>query len=107
MLQGGQQVAHGLGVAAVPPAGLVHGRSRDLQGGAAQDLGTVFSFADLTMGLLGVVNLIGLAWMSKLALRLLRDYDDQLAAGAVPRFNPDDYADLGIDRRAWEELPPK
>jgi AGCS family alanine or glycine:cation symporter len=37
--------------------------------GAAQDLGTVFSFADLTMGLLGVVNLIGLIWMSRLALR--------------------------------------
>lgn len=69
--------------------------------GAAQDLGTVFGFADLTMGLLGVVNLIGLLWMSKLALRLLRDYDDQLAAGKAPRLNPDDFADLDIDRRAW------
>ncbi|EAQ99082.1 alanine/glycine:cation symporter family protein [Congregibacter litoralis] len=69
--------------------------------GAAQDLGTVFGFADLTMGLLGVVNLIGLLWMSKLALRLLRDYDDQLAAGKAPRLNPDDFSDLDIDRRAW------
>jgi AGCS family alanine or glycine:cation symporter len=71
--------------------------------GAAQDLGTVFGFADLTMGLLGVVNLIGLLWMSKLALRLLRDYDQQLAAGKQPRLHADDYADLDIDRRAWPD----
>jgi AGCS family alanine or glycine:cation symporter len=69
--------------------------------GAAQDLGTVFGFADLTMGLLGVVNLIGLIWMSKLALRLLRDYDSQLAAGHEPVLNPDDWSDLDIDREAW------
>jgi AGCS family alanine or glycine:cation symporter len=56
------------------------------------------------MGLLGVVNLIGLLWMSKLALRLLRDYDQQLAAGKQPRLHADDYAtDLDIDRRAWPD----
>lgn len=71
--------------------------------GAAQDLGTVFGFADLTMGLLGVVNLIGLLWMSKLALRILRDYDQQLSEGKEPRLHADDYADLDIDRRAWPD----
>ncbi len=71
--------------------------------GAAQDLGTVFGFADLTMGLLGVVNLVGLFWMSKLALRLLRDYDSQLKAGKLPRLHAEDYADLDIDRRAWPD----
>ena len=69
--------------------------------GAAQDLGTVFGFADLSMGLLGLVNLIGLLGMSRLALRLLRDYDEQLRAGQSPTFNPDDFADLDIDRGAW------
>lgn len=73
--------------------------------GAAQDLGTVFGFADLTMGLLGLVNLIGLLWMSRLALRLLRDYDEQRRAGQSPVFNPDDFADLDIDRRAWPSAP--
>ena len=71
--------------------------------GSAQDLGTVFGFADLTMGLLGVVNLVGLLWMSKLALRLLRDYDQQLSEGKQPRLHVDDYADLDIDRRAWPD----
>lgn len=69
--------------------------------GSAQDLGTVFGFADLTMGLLGVVNLIGLLWMSKLALRLLKDYDRQLAAGKRPQLDPADFADLDIDHAAW------
>lgn len=71
--------------------------------GAAQDLGTVFGFADLTMGLLGVVNLIGLIFMSKLALRILKDYDDQLARGEQPKLRADDYRDLDIDRDAWPD----
>jgi AGCS family alanine or glycine:cation symporter len=71
--------------------------------GSAQDLGTVFGFADLTMGLLGLVNLIGLIWMYRICMRLLGDYDTQLASGAAPRLRPDDFADLDIDRRAWPD----
>ena len=71
--------------------------------GALQDLGTVFSFADLTMGLLGVVNLIAIAAMSKTGLRLLRDYDEQLAAGKTPRLDPDKFSDLDIDASAWRD----
>lgn len=69
--------------------------------GSAQDLGTVFGFADLTMGLLGLVNLVGLIWMYRIGMRLLRDYDTQLAAGGEPRFDPAAFADLDIDQRAW------
>ena len=71
--------------------------------GAAQDLGTVFGFADLTMGLLGLVNLFGLLWMFRLGMRLLRDYDRQLASGVEPRLHGNDWADLDIDRRAWPD----
>lgn len=72
--------------------------------GSAQDLGTVFGFADLTMGLLGLVNLFGLVCMYRLGIRLLRDYDGQVAAGRDPVFDPDKFADLDIDRRAWKPL---
>ncbi len=72
--------------------------------GSAQDLGTVFGFADLTMGLLGLVNLFGLVCMYRLGIRLLRDYDRQVAAGDDPLFDPDAFEDLDIDRRAW---PPR
>ena len=68
-----------------------------------QDLGTVFGFADLTMGLLGLVNLLGLVWMYKLGMRVLRDYDSQLAAGKAPRLRVEDYSDLDIDPRAWQD----
>lgn len=71
--------------------------------GSMQDLGTVFGFADLTMGLLGVVNLFGIALLSKTGLRLLRDYDEQLAAGKTPRLDPDKFSDLDIDPVAWRD----
>lgn len=71
--------------------------------GALQDLGTVFGFADLTMGLLGLVNLVGLVWMFRLGMRLLRDYDQQLAAGGEPRLRTEDYNDLDIDPNAWRD----
>lgn len=71
--------------------------------GSAQDLTTVFGFADLTMGLLGLVNLVGLLWMFKLGMRVLRDYDDQLSRGEEPRLRASDWTDLDIDRRAWPD----
>lgn len=71
--------------------------------GSVQNLGTVFSFADLTMGLLAIVNIIGLVWMFKIGLRVMRDYDQQLASGVTPRLRLEDYADLEIDTLAWSD----
>ena len=71
--------------------------------GSLQDLGTVFGFAELTMGLLALVNLIGLLWMYKIGMRLLRDYDSQLNAGLEPRLRLEDWRDLDIDERAWRD----
>ncbi|WP_120997317.1 alanine/glycine:cation symporter family protein [Stutzerimonas urumqiensis] len=74
--------------------------------GSLQDLGTVFAFADVTMGLLAIVNLIALALLFKTGLRLMRDYDGQVRAGATqPVLDPKVYADLDIDRSAWPDVP--
>ncbi len=70
-----------------------------------QDLRTIFNFADLTMALLALVNLIALALMMKVCFRLLRDYDEQSRAGQVPVFKPEDFPDLKIDRDAWSDVP--
>jgi AGCS family alanine or glycine:cation symporter len=43
--------------------------------GATTDLGTVFGFADVTMGLLALANLIALLFLVKPGLRILRDFD--------------------------------
>jgi hypothetical protein len=42
-----------------------------------QDLSTVFAFADITMTCLAFVNLVALALLFKVGLRVMRDYDEQ------------------------------
>jgi len=65
--------------------------------GSVQDLGTVFGFADLTMGLLALVNLIALIGLRKVALRLLRDYEQHRDRP----FDATGFADLDLDARVW------
>ncbi|CAE6953895.1 putative sodium/glutamine symporter GlnT [Pseudomonas marincola] len=70
--------------------------------GSVQDLGTVFAFADVTMGLLAICNLIALALLFKVGLRLMRDYDKQIKAGVKsPVFDPKGFADLDLDPTVW------
>jgi AGCS family alanine or glycine:cation symporter len=70
--------------------------------GSVQDLGTAFGFADVTMGLLAVVNLVAVVLLIKVGLRIIKDFDQQIRAGVErPVFDPDKFADLDIDREAW------
>ncbi|WP_111415193.1 alanine/glycine:cation symporter family protein [Billgrantia lactosivorans] len=74
--------------------------------GAMTDLGTVFAFADVTMGFLALANLIALLLLFKPGLRILRDFDDQIRAGIRhPVFDAGKFADLDIDPAAWEIEP--
>ena len=70
--------------------------------GSVQNLSTVFAFADITMTCLAFVNLIALAMLFKVGLRVMRDYDDQRKAGVgQPVFDSSKFADLDLDRNAW------
>ena len=70
--------------------------------GAIMDLGTVFGFADLTMGLLALVNLIALTLLFKTGKRVLGDYDRQLKSGnKVPTFQAEKFTDLNLDAESW------
>ena len=70
--------------------------------GATTDLGTVFAFADVTMGLLALANLLALALLFKKGLRLMRDFDDQLNRGVrEPVFDARRFADMGVEPQAW------
>jgi AGCS family alanine or glycine:cation symporter len=72
--------------------------------GSIQDLGTVFAFADLAMGLLAICNLAALALLLKIGMRILRDFDDQVGRGIdEPVMHARRFEDLDIDRRAWEQ----
>ena len=74
--------------------------------GSVQDLGTVFAFADVTMGLLAICNLIALALLFKVGLRLMRDYDSQIKAGVEsPVLDAKQFADLDLDPAVWGNQP--
>ncbi|MGC9525297.1 MAG: alanine/glycine:cation symporter family protein [Limnospira sp.] len=78
--------------------------------GAVQDLSTVFGFADVTMGLLAIVNLVALVMLFKVSLQVMGDFDRQIAAGvAQPIFDSDRFPGLNLDRKAWPpaNLTPK
>lgn len=72
-------------------------------GAVAPGATAVFFFSDPMMGVLALVNLLAIMMLFPVAMRLLRDFRAQLSAGvARPVLNPDDYADLDIDREAWK-----
>ena len=70
--------------------------------GSMQDLSTVFGFADVTMGLLALVNLFAVFMLFKVGLRLMRDYDSQIQAGVQsPVLDARQFADLDLDPQVW------
>ncbi|MBI1391838.1 MAG: amino acid carrier protein [Alphaproteobacteria bacterium] len=69
--------------------------------GSTANLGAAFGFADLTMGLLALVNLTALVLLAPIALRVLADFDGQLKEGRAPVFDPARFADLRINADAW------
>lgn len=74
--------------------------------GSVQDLSTVFAFADITMTLSALVNLIALVLLCRVCLRLLADYDAQRKAGvAEPVLTTDAFQDLNIERTIWVDPP--
>lgn len=74
--------------------------------GSMQHLGTVFAFADITMTCLAFVNLTALALLVKVGLRVLKDYDNQRAAGvSQPVFDSSKFADLDLDPDSWPANP--
>jgi len=66
-----------------------------------QDLGTVFGFLDLTMGLLAVVNLAALWALYPVAVRLLAHYEKHTHASGSATFTADQMPDLSLDQASW------
>ncbi|MDO6461309.1 alanine/glycine:cation symporter family protein [Granulosicoccaceae sp. 1_MG-2023] len=72
-------------------------------GAAAPSATSVFFFADPLMGLLALVNLVAIIMLFPVAMRVVDDFRAQLRAGVErPVFDPDKFADLSIDRQAWD-----
>ena len=73
-----------------------------------QDMATIFSFSDLTMGLLAVVNLVALWALFPVGMSLLRDFE----AGhnrSTPVFDRARMPEQNLDPESWPgvETPAK
>ena len=65
----------------------------------------VFFFSDPMMGVLAIVNLLAIAMLFPVALRLIRDYRAQLNAGIEhPVLDVAEWSDLDIDPDAWSDV---
>lgn len=73
--------------------------------GAKAGFGIVWGMADLSMGLMALLNLIVIAIIGKVAFVALKDYRDQRKAGKNPQF----YADTikGLKSDIWTDRPVK
>lgn len=76
--------------------------------GAIASLPAIWNFADLSMGLMALVNLIAILILSPVALRILRDYERQIKEGKTSeqiKFDPDDFVKLKdeANRDAWTD----
>lgn len=70
--------------------------------GALSTLNFVWNFADITMGLMAICNLIAISLLGKYAFRLLQDYRQQKKAGIKdPIFTKDKMPDIEKDIECW------
>jgi len=72
--------------------------------GALQTVATVFAFADASMGLMAIINLVAVLLLSGTVVALTRDYFQQRATGAEPRFVSRNFPGLGdrVDHDIWD-----
>lgn len=76
--------------------------------GSVASLPAIWNFADLSMGLMALTNLVAIVLLSPVALRVLRDYERQIKEGKTPdqiTFDPDQFVKLKdeANRDAWKD----
>jgi AGCS family alanine or glycine:cation symporter len=71
--------------------------------GAVAELQLVWSLADLSMGLMALLNVAAILLLSPVAFTVIRDYTDQLKGGGVPVFDREKFPDISkrIDPDVW------
>ncbi|MDH6016997.1 alanine/glycine:cation symporter family protein [Vibrio splendidus] len=62
--------------------------------GSLATLPTVWALADVSMGLMAIVNLVAIILLSGIVIKLAKDYNRQLDEGKVPTFDADDFPEL-------------
>ncbi|ELV8590416.1 TPA: alanine/glycine:cation symporter family protein [Vibrio vulnificus] len=72
--------------------------------GAIAPLPVVWALADVSMGLMAIVNLVAILLLSGIVIKLAKDYNRQLQAGKLPTFNADDFPELKsqLEEGIWD-----
>ena len=66
--------------------------------GAQADFSVVWNLADVTMGLMAIVNIIAMFMLGKVALKVLKHYEKQKKEGKKPVFYEDE---VGLTGTVW------
>ncbi|KPZ69009.1 Amino-acid carrier protein AlsT [Shewanella sp. P1-14-1] len=75
--------------------------------GAVAKINIVWNLADVSMGLMALVNMIALLLLSGLAVRVINDYRQQIKAGEEPMFDTDKFPELAeqLEDGIWKNKP--
>ena len=73
--------------------------------GALADLPTVWAMADVSMGMMALINLVAIVLLSGTVVKLATDYNKQLSQGKVPTFDSNDYPELHaqLEEGIWDK----
>ncbi|MBB1447190.1 sodium:alanine symporter family protein [Pseudoalteromonas sp. SG41-6] len=71
--------------------------------GAVGELGLIWTLADISMGLMAIVNVIALFMLSGVVVWLSKDYNEQRKQGLTPTFDKNKHPKLAkeVDPKAW------
>ncbi|KPZ51582.1 MULTISPECIES: sodium:alanine symporter family protein [Pseudoalteromonas] len=72
--------------------------------GAIGELGIIWTLADISMGLMAIVNVVALFMLSGVVVWLSKDYNAQNKQGVLPTFNKAKHPKLAkeVDPNAWK-----
>ncbi|WCP66551.1 sodium:alanine symporter family protein [Vibrio tubiashii] len=73
--------------------------------GAVASLPVVWALADVSMGLMAIVNLVAIILLSGIVIKLAKDYNRQLDEGKVPTFDSNDFPELKsqLEDGIWDQ----
>ncbi|WP_100752135.1 alanine/glycine:cation symporter family protein [Vibrio salilacus] len=73
--------------------------------GAMASLPVVWALADVSMGLMAIVNLVAILLLSGIVIKLAKDYNRQLDEGKLPTFDSNDFPELKsqLEEGIWDQ----
>ncbi|MCL1056968.1 alanine:cation symporter family protein [Shewanella gelidimarina] len=75
--------------------------------GSVASLQLVWNFADVSMGLMALVNISAIVMLSKVAFAVVKDYERQIKAGVSPTFDASQFPEIkGIETGEWTNDEP-